>query len=259
MNWFEALVLGLVQGLTEFLPISSSGHLELADAMFGIKPAQSFYFIVVVHGATVLSTFFVFWKEILNLIKGTLQFRMNDETKYIVKIVVSMIPAVVVGMFFKDFVEGMFSGNLTATGIEFLITALLLALAHFIRPKERDLSYLDSFIIGIAQAVAIIPAISRSGATIATGLLLGNRKEEITKFSFLMVLIPIIGANMVEFTKGKADAGDINILVLVLGFIVAFTSGYFACKWMINLVNKSKMIWFAIYCTIIGLLSILLA
>jgi undecaprenyl-diphosphatase len=259
MNWFEALILGLVQGLTEFLPVSSSGHLEIADAIFGIKPAQSFYFIIVVHGATVLSTLFVFWKEILNLVKGTFQFRMNEETKYMVKIVISMIPAVVAGLFFKDFIEGMFSGNLTATGIEFLITALLLALAHFIRPRERDLTYLDSFIIGIAQAVAIIPAISRSGATIATGLLLGNRKEEITKFSFLMVLVPIIGANMVEITKGKADGGDINFLVLFLGFVVAFASGYLACKWMINLVNKSKMIWFAIYCTIIGSLSILLA
>jgi undecaprenyl-diphosphatase len=259
MNWFEALILGLVQGLTEFLPISSSGHLEIADSIFGIKPAQSFYFIIVVHGATVLSTLFVFWKEILVLIRGTFQFRMNEETKYVVKIIISMIPAVVVGLFFKDFVEGMFTGNLTATGIEFLITALLLALAHFIRPKERDLTYLDSFIIGIAQAVAIVPAISRSGATIATGLLLGNRKEEITKFSFLMVLVPVIGANMVEITKGQAEGGEINFLVLALGFIVAFASGYFACKWMITLVNKSKMIWFAIYCTIIGLLSILLA
>ncbi len=259
MNWFEAIVLGLVQGLTEFLPISSSGHLEIADAIFRIKPAESFYFIIVVHGATVLSTLFVFWKEILKLVKGTFQFRMNEETNYAGKIIVSMIPVVIVGIFFKDFVEGMFSGNLTATGIEFLITALLLALAHFIKPKERDITYLDSFVIGIAQAIAVIPAISRSGATIATGLLLGNRKEEITKFSFLMVLIPIIGANMMEILKGKTDTGKIDITVLVLGFIVAFISGYFACKWMINLVKNSKMIWFAIYCTVIGLLSILLA
>jgi undecaprenyl-diphosphatase len=259
MNWFEALILGLVQGLTEFLPISSSGHLEIADAIFGIKPAQSFYFVIVVHGATVLSTLFVFWQEILKLIKGTFQFRMNEETKYLGKIIVSMIPVVFVGIFFKDFVENMFSGNLTATGIEFLITALLLALAHFIKPRERDISYLDSFIIGIAQAVAVIPAISRSGATIATGLLLGNKKEEITKFSFLMVLVPIIGANIMEIVKGKTTADSINIPVLFLGFIVAFISGYFACKWMIDLVKKSKMIWFAIYCAIIGLLSIVLA
>jgi undecaprenyl-diphosphatase len=259
MNWFEALILGLVQGLTEFLPVSSTGHLEIADAIFGIKPAQSFYFMIVVHGATVLSTIIVFWKEILKLVKGSFQFRMNEETVYLLKIIVSMIPAVVAGLFFKDFVEGMFSGNLTATGIEFLITALLLALAHFVKTGDRDLTYLDSFIIGIAQAVAIIPAISRSGATIATGLLLGNRKKEITKFSFLMVLVPIIGANMVEITRGKSDGGEINLPVLLLGFIVAFVSGYFACKWMINLVNRSKMIWFAIYCTIIGLLSIILA
>jgi undecaprenyl-diphosphatase len=259
MNWFEALILGLVQGLTEFLPISSSGHLEIADAIFRIKPAESFYFTIVVHGATVLSTLFVFWQEILKLIKGTLHFRMNEETNYMGKIVVSMIPVILVGIFFKDFVEGMFRGNLVATGIEFLVTAFLLALAHFIKPKERNISYLDSFVIGIAQAVAVIPAISRSGATIATGLLLGNRKEEITRFSFLMVLVPIIGANILEIVKGGTATGNINIPVLFLGFIVAFISGYFACKWMINLVRRSKMIWFAVYCAIVGLLSVFLA
>jgi undecaprenyl-diphosphatase len=259
MNWFEALILGLVQGLTEFLPVSSSGHLEIANAIFGIKPAESFYFAIVVHGATVLSTLLVFWQEILKLIKGAVQFRMNEETNYIGKIVVSMIPVMIVGLFFKDIVEGMFSGNLVATGIEFLITALLLALAHFIRPKEKNISYLDSFIIGIAQAVAVVPAISRSGATIATGLLLGNKKEEITKFSFLMVLIPVIGVNILEIAKGNTINGSLNIVVLFIGFTTAFISGYFACKWMINLVRKSKMIWFAIYCAIAGLLSILLA
>ena len=258
MNWFEALVLGLIQGLTEFLPVSSSGHLELANAVFGIKPAESFYFTIVVHGATVLSTLFVFWQVILKLIKGIFQFKMNEETNYVGKIAVSMIPVLFIGLFFKDFVESMFQGNLIATGIEFLITALLLALAHFIKPKERNITYLDSFIIGIAQAIAVVPAISRSGATIATGLLLGNKKEEIVKFSFLMVLIPVIGANLMEITKGNTTTGRINILVLVIGFLSAFISGYFACKWMINLVRKSKMIWFAIYCAIIGLVSIIL-
>jgi undecaprenyl-diphosphatase len=259
MNWFEAMVLGLIQGLTEFLPVSSSGHLEIANAIFGVKPAESFYFAIVVHGATVLSTILVFWQEILNLIKGTFKFRMNAEMNYAGKIIVSMIPVMIVGLFFKDFVENMFSGNLVATGIEFLITSLLLAMAHFIKPKERDITYLDSFIIGIAQAIAVVPAISRSGATIATGLLLGNKKEDITKFSFLMVLIPIIGVNLLEIVKGESETGNSGFFVLFAGFITAFISGYFACKWMINLVMKSKMIWFAIYCAIAGLLSILLS
>jgi undecaprenyl-diphosphatase len=258
MNWFEAFILGLIQGLTEFLPVSSSGHLEIANAIFGVKPAESFFFAIAVHGATVLSTLFVFWQEILKLINGTFQFKMNDEMNYVGKIVVSMIPVIFVGLFFKDFVESLFSGSLIATGIQFIITASLLALAHFIKPKERNISYLDSFIIGIAQAIAVVPAISRSGATIATGLLLGNKKEEVTKFSFLMVLIPIIGANLMEITKGETATGSMNILIIITGFLTAFISGYFACKWMINLVKRSKLIWFAIYCAIAGLLSILL-
>jgi undecaprenyl-diphosphatase len=259
MTWLQSLILGLIQGLTEFLPVSSSGHLQIADAIFGIKTADSFYFTIVVHGATVLSTLFVFWQEIIKLIRGTLQFKMNEEMKYVLKIAVSMIPVVILGLFFKDFVENMFAGNLIATGIEFLITALMLALAHFAKPKEREITYFDSFIIGIAQAIAVIPAISRSGATIATGLLLGNKKEEITKFSFLMVIIPIIGANLMELRKAGGPSEHISILVLLVGFIAAFVSGYFACRWMIELVKRSKMIWFAIYCAIAGLLSILLA
>jgi undecaprenyl-diphosphatase len=257
MNWFEALVLGLIQGLTEFLPVSSSGHLALADAFFGVKPTESLYFTVVVHGATVLSTLFVFWQEIFKLIKGTFQFRMNDELKYAVKIIVSMIPAVALGVFFKDFVENMFAGNLVALGIEFIITALLLGLAHFIKPKERNITYFDSFIIGIAQAIAVVPAISRSGATIATGLLLGNKKEDVVRFSFLMVIIPVIGANLMEMLKGSAVTGSISISIIIIGFLAAFISGYLACKWMITLVKKSKLIWFAIYCAVIGVLSIL--
>jgi len=259
MNWFEAIVLGLIQGLTEFLPVSSSGHLEIGNAIFGVKPAESFYFTVAVHGATVLSTLFVFWQEILKLVKGTLQFKINDEVNYMARIAVSMIPVLIVGLFFQDIVEGMFSGNLFAIGIQFLITALLLGMAHFVKPRERNISYLDSFIIGIAQAVAVVPAISRSGATIATGLLLGNKKEEITKFSFLMVLVPIIGANIMELMKGGSAAGDLDISVIAIGFITAFISGYLACRWMINLVKNSRMIWFAVYCAIAGLLSILLA
>lgn len=257
MNWFEAIILGLIQGLTEFLPVSSSGHLEITNALFGVKPSESYIFTIAVHGATVLSTLFVFWQEILKLIKGTLKFKINEELKYTGKIFVSMIPVGLVGLFFQDFVEGMFKGNLVATGIEFLITALLLALAHFIKPRERDISYFDSFIIGIAQAIAVVPAISRSGATIATGLLLGNRKEEVTKFSFLMVLIPIIGVNLLEITKVNSANEGLNILSLVAGFLVAFISGYFACRWMIDLVKRSRLIWFSVYCAILGLFAII--
>jgi len=258
MNWFESLVLGLIQGLTEFLPVSSSGHLEIANAIFGVKPSESFNFNVAVHGATVLSTLLVFRNEILKLIKGTLKFKINEELEYTVKIFISMIPVGIVALFLQDFVEGMFKGNLIVTGIEFLITASLLFMAHFIKPEERNISYLDSFIIGIAQAIAVVPAISRSGATIATGLLLGNRKEEITKFSFLMVLIPVIGANLLEITKGNSVNGGLNILSLATGFLAAFISGYFACRWMIELVKKSKLIWFAAYCALVGLLAIIL-
>ena len=258
MNWFEALILGLVQGLTEFLPVSSSGHLEIVNAIFGVNPAESFYFNVAVHGATVLSTVVVFWQEIIKLFKGAFQFRINEELNYVGKIVVSMIPVGLAGVFLQDFVEGMFRGNLVATGIEFLITALLLAIAHFMKPRGREISYLDSFIIGVAQAVAVVPAISRSGATIATGMMLGNKREEVVKFSFLMVLIPVIGANLLEVYKGSGAAGSLNITVLIIGFLTAFISGYFACKWMIELVKKSKMIWFSIYCAIVGLISIIL-
>jgi undecaprenyl-diphosphatase len=257
MNWFEALVLGLIQGLTEFLPVSSSGHLALADAFFGIKPTESLYLTVVVHGATVLSTLIVFRREIYDLVKGTLQFRINDDLKYAGKIIVSMIPVAILGFFFKDFVENMFAGNLVALGIEFIITGVLLALTGFIKPGERNITYLDSFIIGIAQAIAVVPAISRSGATIAAGLLLGNKKEDIVKFSFLMVIIPVIGANVTEVMKEDTVVGSISILSIITGFLAAFISGYFACKWMIALVKKSKLMWFAVYCAILGLLAIL--
>jgi undecaprenyl-diphosphatase len=258
MNWFEALVLGLIQGLTEFLPVSSTGHLEIANALFGVTPSESFYFNVAVHGATVLSTLFVFWPEIMKLIRGVIQFKVNEELLYVGKIFISMIPVGFVALFLQDFVEGMFSGNLVATGIEFLITAAMLLVAHFVKPKERNISYFDSFIIGIAQAIAIVPAISRSGATIATGLILGNRKEDITKFSFLMVIIPVIGANFLEISKGGNFNNSLNILSLIVGFLAAFVSGYFACKWMITLVKRSKLIWFSIYCAILGLLAIIL-
>jgi len=259
MNWFQALVLGLIQGLTEFLPVSSSGHLEIAKSIFGIDPDSSFYFTVAVHGATVLSTIFVFWKEILNLITGSLKFKMNEETSYTLKIIISMIPVGIAGILLKDPIERLFNGNLVFIGLMLLVTSTVLALAHFIRKGDRSIGYRDAFIIGIAQAIAVIPGISRSGSTIATGLMIGNKKEEIAKFSFLMVLLPVLGANLLEILSGDVTMNSAGLGSVVIGFIAAFVSGYFACKWMISLVKRSKLIWFSIYCAIVGLLSIFLS
>lgn len=258
MNWIEALILGLIQGLTEFLPVSSSGHLELGKYLFGIDPDANFYFSVAVHGATVLSTIAVLWKEIADLFKGFFKFRLNDETKYVIKILISMIPVGIAGFFLTDIINNYFTGNMISLGIQFIITALIMLLPLFIKPKERPINYLDSFIIGIAQAVAVLPAISRSGATIATGIILGNRKSDIAKFSFLMVLIPIVGANLAEMRSGDFSVEGTSVLVILVGFITAFISGYFACKWMINLVKKGNLTWFAMYCVLIGIFSILL-
>jgi undecaprenyl-diphosphatase len=256
MNWFEATVLGIIQGLTEFLPVSSSGHLEIAKSLFGIDPDSSFYFTVAVHGATVLSTIFVFWKELLNLISGS--FEMNKETSYTLKIVLSMIPVGIAGLILKDPIENLFNGNLVFIGLMLLVTSVLLALAHFIKKRDRAIGFSDAFIIGIAQAIAVVPGISRSGATISTGLIIGNKKDEIARFSFLMVLIPVIGANFVEIFSGEVTAGSTGLGIVLIGFVTAFTAGYFACRWMISLVKKSKLIWFSIYCAIVGLLSIFL-
>jgi undecaprenyl-diphosphatase len=258
MNWFQSLVLGLIQGLTEFLPVSSSGHLELGKYLFGINPEANFYFSVAVHGATVLSTIVVLWQEISLLVKGAFKFKWNEETQYIFKIIVSMIPVGIAGLFLKEIVEDYFTGNMVALGIQFLISALFLFMTLIIKPKERSITYFDAFIIGIAQAFAILPAVSRSGATIATGMMIGNKKSEIAKFSFLMVLIPIIGANLVELKGGGFSLEGTSFIVIFIGFITAFISGYFACKLMINLVKRGRLIWFAVYCVAIGVFSILL-
>ena len=258
MNLLEAIVLGLIQGLTEFLPVSSSGHLELGKYLFGIDHEANFYFSIAVHGATVLSTLFVLWKEILDLFKGLFKFRLNDETRYIIKLFISMIPVGITGLFMGEIAEKYFAGDMISLGIQFFISALFLWLAMVIRPKERTMTYLDSFIIGIAQALSVLPAISRSGATIATGMMLGNKKSEIAKFSFLMVLVPIIGANILELTSGEFSKEGTSFFVIVAGFLVAFVSGYLACKWMINIVKKGSLKWFAVYCILVGIFSILL-
>lgn len=258
MEWFEALILGLIQGLTEFLPVSSSGHIEIGKTLFGIEGEDNLYFSVLVHGATVLSTIIVFRKDIAEILSGLFQFKHNQETSYVFKIVVSMIPVAIVGLFFKDFVEGFYSGNNIAfVGAMLLITATLLTLTLIKRKKERDINYLDALIIGIAQAFAVLPGISRSGATISTGILLGNKKANLAKFSFLMVLVPILGENFLELFKNDFSDSSIPVSSLVVAFIAAFISGLLACKAMIKLVRKGKIYWFAIYCATMGLISIL--
>jgi len=259
MNFFEAIVLGIIQGLTEFLPVSSSGHLEISKYLFEIDANASFSFSIAVHGATVLSTIVVFWQEIVKLLKGTLEFRYNTETKYVLKIFLSLLPVMVVGLFFKDYVESYFDGNVVFVGFMLLITAGLLILSGFLKGSDRSINYLDAFIIGIAQAFAVLPGISRSGATISTGLLIGNNKNELAKFSFLMVLIPVLGANFIELVGGDfSNESSVGILDIIAGFISAFITGYIACRWMINIVRKGKLFWFGIYCVIVGLLLIFL-
>jgi undecaprenyl-diphosphatase len=258
MNWFEGIILGLFQGLTEFLPVSSSGHLELGKYLFGIDAESNFFFSVVVHGATVLSTVLVLWNEIFGLIKGSLKFTMNDETKYVLKLLVSMIPVGLAGIFLNEIASEFFTGNMIALGIQFFITALFLFLTLIIKPKEKPLGYFDAFVVGLAQAFAILPAVSRSGATIATGMMMGVKKEEIAKFSFLMVLVPVIGANLMELRSDNFSTAGTPLFPVILGFITAFVSGYFACKWMISLVKKGNLIWFAVYSVAIGIFSILL-
>ena len=259
MDWIEALILGLVQGLTEFLPVSSSGHLEIGKALLGVNAEDNLRFTVVVHGATVLSTLIVFRKDILSLFQGLFEFKWNESTQYVTKIALSMLPIAIVGLFFKDQVETIFNTDkiLFLVGCMLLITAALLAFTFYAKQKEKKISFRDALIIGFAQTCAVLPGISRSGSTIATGLLLGNKKAEVAKFSFLMVLVPIIGENILSiFKTDVSQASSIDTSVLIAGFIAAFVSGLLACNWMIKIVKKGKLIYFAIYCLIIGLIAI---
>ena len=260
MDWLQALVLGIVQGLTEYLPVSSSGHLAIGSYLFGIEGEENLAFTVLVHVATVMSTFVVLWKEIDWILKGLFKFKMNDETKYFLNIVVSMIPIGIVGVFFKDKVEEIFGSGLLIVGCCLLLTAALLTFSYYAKPRQREhISLKDAFIIGLAQACAVLPGLSRSGSTIATGLLLGNKKEKLAQFSFLMVVPPILGEALLDVLKaanGEEAFGDISVLPLVVGFIAAFVSGCLACKWMINIVKKGKLIYFGIYCAIAGAVTI---
>lgn len=263
MNWIEALILGIIQGLTEFLPVSSSGHLEIGKKLLGITTTDNLTFTVVVHGATVLSTLVVFRKDIINLFTGLFRFSWNEETRYIAAIAVSMIPVAIVGLFFKDSVEAVFNSQniLLVVGLMLFITALLLGFAYYRKSGDRNIGFIDAFIIGIAQTIAVMPGLSRSGATIATGIILGNRKSEVARFSFLMVLVPILGENTLSLLKNISSTETNTVqgpgfFVLMIGFFAAFFAGLFACKWMVDLVKKGKLIWFAIYCAVVGALAV---
>lgn len=264
MDWLQALILGLVQGLTEYLPVSSSGHLTIGANLFGLNGEENLAFTVAVHVATVLSTCVILWKEIVWLFQDLFKFKWNEGTRYVFNILISMIPVAIVGFCFKDKIEEIFGSGMLIVGICLLITATLLAFSYWAKPRQREtISPLHAFIIGIAQAVAVLPGLSRSGSTIATGLLLGNKKEKLAQFSFLMVIPPILGEALLD-TKDMLEVGVSTAMAglptssLIIGFVAAFLSGCLACTWMINLVKKGKMIWFALYCAIVGILAIVL-
>ena len=240
MDWFEALILGFIQGLTEYLPVSSSGHLAIGQALFGMEDGEeNLMFTVAVHVATVLSTLVIFWFEIAKIFRGLFKFEYNAETKYVLSIIVSMIPVGIVGVFFKDYVEAIFGSGLLVVGCCLLITSALLTFSYYAKPRQKEhISFKDAFIIGLAQAVAVLPGVSRSGSTIATGLLLGNKKEKLA-------------------AKGENVMGSIEVLPLTIGFLAAFLSGCLACKWMVNIVKRGKLIYFGIYCAIIGVATII--
>ena len=272
MNWLQALLLGIIQGLTEYLPVSSSGHLAIGQALFGLEDGESnLTFTVLLHVATVFSTLVILWKEIVWIFKDLFTKQswnsyqnLNSGTKYAINILISMIPVAIVGFFFKDQVEAIFGSGLLVVGICLLVTATLLAFSYWAKPRQREnISPWHAFVIGIAQAIAFLPGLSRSGSTIATGLLLGNKKEKLAQFSFLMVIPPILGEALLD-AKDIAEVGVSTAMAglptssLIIGFLAAFVSGCLACKWMIDIVKKGKLIWFALYCAIVGLLAIVL-
>lgn len=271
METFEALILGLLQGLTEYLPVSSSGHLAIGSHILGIEAEENLMFTVAVHVATVLSTLVVLGGEIIRLVRGTFGpfnagasglARLNADQRYMLNILVSMIPIFVVGIFFKDAVESIFGQGLLVVGCCLLVTAGLLAYSYYGKPRQKEsISLVDAFIIGIAQAVAVLPGLSRSGSTIATGLILGNNKAHMAQFSFLMVIPPILGEALLDTIKAAKEGfsaafGDLSVMALVVGFVAAFVSGIAACKWMIGIVRRGKLIYFAYYCVAVGAVTL---
>ncbi len=275
MDWLDALILGIVQGLAEYLPISSSGHLEIFREILGLNlsGADSLQFDVVLHVATVLSTIVVLWKRFVPLCASFFTLRRDENTTYVWKILLSCIPVGIVGIFFKDYVEQFFGGDLHVVGICLCVTATLLAFAYFSRTyvagpngsgivsaeKGRSISWLDAFIIGCAQAVAVLPGLSRSGTTIATGIMIGDKRSEVAQFSFFMVIIPILGEALLDLVKllgGEGADSPIGFLPMAVGFIASFAVGCLACKWMIELVKRGGLVWFALYCVSVGLICL---
>ena len=258
MEVIDAILLGIIQGLTEFLPVSSSGHLEIGKAILGdnLVPEESLLFTVVLHFATALSTIVVFRKNIYDIIKGVFAFKWNEDTKFVVKIAVSMLPAAIIGFTFESELSTLFGGNIKLVGFMLIITALLLYLADKAKNTNKKVSFSNALVIGFSQAIAMLPGISRSGATISTSVLLGNDKTKAARFSFLMVVPLIFGKIAKDILSGELTYNSQNFTILSIGFIAAFVSGLFACTWMIALVKKSKLKYFAYYCVIIGLIAI---
>ena len=258
MDVLEAIILGIIQGLTEFLPVSSSGHLELAKAILGDTsvPEESLTFTVVLHFATALSTLVIFRKEVAEIFKGLFQFKWNDETEFSLKIIASMIPAVIVGILFEKELEAFFGGQILLVGCMLLVTALLLLLADKAKKTDKKVSFTNAIIIGVSQAIAMLPGISRSGATISTSVLLGVDRNKAARFSFLMVVPLIVGKIAKDLMSGEINFESAEILPMSAGFLAAFIAGLFACTWMISLVKKSKLSYFAIYCAVVGVIAI---
>ena len=257
MDTLQAILLGVVQGITEFLPVSSSGHLQIAKELLGVELENNITFDVTLHAATVLSTIVVLWQELWRLVKGCFSRRFTEEQAYVLKVILSMIPAGVVGVFFADQIEALFS-SLWFVGLMLLLTAALLSFAYYAKPRQKsEISYRDAFIIGIAQAAATMPGLSRSGSTIATGLLLGNEKSSVAHFSFIMVIPVILGKMLLDILSGEMAAMAVPTEALVSGFLAAFISGALACKFMIEIVKRGKLIWFALYCAIVGLICLI--
>lgn len=280
MNWLDALILGIIQGLSEYLPISSSGHLEIFKQVLGLDldPDASLEFSVMLHVATVLSTVVVLWREFAPLCVSFFTFRRDAGFYYVCKILLSCIPVAVVGLFFKDAIASLFEGDLRVVGVCLLVTAALLSFAYFFRTKPletnkltgkvykpRDITWWDAFIIGCSQAVAVLPGLSRSGTTIATGILLGDKREEVARFSFFMVIIPILGEGLLDIKKMLSPAaeavqsadGDVSMISVLIGFVAAFVVGCIACKWMLDIVKKGKLVWFAVYCVFAGIFCLI--
>lgn len=274
MEWIDALILGIVQGLAEYLPISSSGHLEIFREILGIDiPSDKILqFDIILHAATVCSTIVVLWPMFSKLLVAFLGFKRNADFWMVWKIVLSCVPIAIVGLFLKDYVEGFFGGSLLLVGICLIVTAALLAFAHFTdrtpqgamipAEKGREISWSDALIIGCAQAIAVLPGLSRSGTTIATGIMLGDKRSKVAYFSFLMVIIPILGEALLDLkelvgTPSQQGDNGVGVIALLVGFFSSFLVGCCACKWMINLVRKGKLVWFSIYCVIMGIICIL--